>query len=192
MSEHTKDDVTAEMMLLVVLSSDSKTGATGKTLTDTRCKSGQHAYTSATGTVTECGNGNYAYLPAALDVDTLGDFALHATATSCDVVDEKWSITPAIPNASAIATAVGAPSAATIAGAVWSTAVITITGHATTALEVLRTIMRFLFAGKKSGPLQGTAGNVTIRDEADTKNFLVVPVDITGYETGAPPTYDPT
>lgn len=45
-------------------------------------------------------------------------------------------------------------------------------------------------AGKMSGPVPGNPGTVIIRDPADTKNVMEVPVDANGYRTG-PIVYNP-
>lgn len=54
-------------------------------------------------------------------------------------------------------------------------------------------VMRLILgvsAGKMSGPQPGQAGTVIIRDPADTKNLMEVPVDQFGYRTG-PIVYNP-
>jgi len=55
-------------------------------------------------------------------------------------------------------------------------------------------VMRLILGvncGKISGPPPGQAGTVIIRDPADTKNVMEMPVDANGYRIG-PAVYDPT
>lgn len=58
----------------------------------------------------------------------------------------------------------------------------------------LDSVMRLVLGvncGKISGPPPGQAGTVIIRDPADTKNLMEMPVDANGYRIG-PAVYDPT
>jgi hypothetical protein len=72
--------------VLLTSSTDHITGLTGATPTVTRSKSGG-AFAAITGTVAEVGNGVYKITPAAGDVDTLGELALHVTAAGADPAD---------------------------------------------------------------------------------------------------------
>lgn len=188
--QHTINDVTAEIMFLAVLSSDSKTGATGKTLTVTRCKSGQHGFSSAAGTVTECGSGWYAYLPVAGDVDTIGDLAFHATATGTDIDDWKGTIVPAIPTAAAIAALVAAPNAATIAAAVAAPNAATIATavgaqfvEGTTTWQGMFKHLKALLLNKTTGPSAGTGGGFTAYAVDGTTPRVVTTQDPNGYRS---------
>ena len=86
---------TAEnVMVFMVLSSDSKTGATGKTLTITLSKNGG-SFNSISPTVTDRGNGWYNLALTTSHTDTLGDIALHIEAADCDPSDLKHFVVPA-------------------------------------------------------------------------------------------------
>ena len=76
---------------LMVLSSDHITGATGKTVTVTICKSGG-AFATPLGIVSETGSGWYELSASALDANTLGPLLLHATASGCDPRDSEFSV----------------------------------------------------------------------------------------------------
>lgn len=76
---------------LLVLSSDHITGATGKVPTVTISKDGG-AFAAPAGAVSEIGNGWYALAANSTDRNTLGDFALHATAAGCDPLDREYAI----------------------------------------------------------------------------------------------------
>jgi hypothetical protein len=81
----------ANVMAFMVLSSDSKTGATGKTLTITASKDGG-AFNSISPTVTERGSGWYNIALTTSHTDTLGDLALHITEADCDPSDFKMLV----------------------------------------------------------------------------------------------------
>jgi hypothetical protein len=80
------------LYFLLVLSSDSKTGATGKVPTVTILKSGGGSYAAPAGAIVEDGNGMYHVAPNAADADTLGPINLHAIAIGTDPVDERYSV----------------------------------------------------------------------------------------------------
>jgi hypothetical protein len=73
-------------MLLMVSSTDHIAGVAGATLTLTASKAGG-AFGSISPTVVDRGNGWYSVALTGAHLDTLGDFALHATAASCDPSD---------------------------------------------------------------------------------------------------------
>jgi hypothetical protein len=75
-------------MIMMVASSDSKTGLAGATLTITTSKAGA-AFATITPTVTDRGNGWYSLALTTAHTDTLGELAFHITATSADPTDEK-------------------------------------------------------------------------------------------------------
>lgn len=76
----------ANVMVLMVDSTDHVTGKTGLTLTVTASKDGG-AFASISPTVTERGNGWYNVALTASHTDTLGDLALHITGTAADPTD---------------------------------------------------------------------------------------------------------
>lgn len=67
-------------------SSDHVTGKTGATLTITASKNGA-AFASISPTVTELSNGWYSVALTSSHTDTLGDLAIHATASGADPID---------------------------------------------------------------------------------------------------------
>lgn len=77
---------TRNVMVLMTQSADHVTGATGLTLTITSSKNGG-AFASITPTVTERGNGWYNLALTSGMCDTLGDLAIHITATGADPTD---------------------------------------------------------------------------------------------------------
>jgi hypothetical protein len=74
------------VMVFMVDSADHITGKTGLTLTITISKDGA-AFASATPTVTARGDGWYSLALTASHTDTLGDLAVHVTATGADPSD---------------------------------------------------------------------------------------------------------
>jgi hypothetical protein len=77
----------ANVMVLMVLSSDSKTGATGKTLSIELSKNGG-SFAAISPTVTEVDHGWYSIALTAAMTDTLGDLVLHVNAADCDPTDK--------------------------------------------------------------------------------------------------------
>jgi hypothetical protein len=71
---------------LMIDSADHITGAAGRAPVVLLSKAGG-ALAAAAGTVTEIGSGLYKIALTAADTNTIGDLALHATATSCDPTD---------------------------------------------------------------------------------------------------------
>jgi hypothetical protein len=71
---------------LMVLSSDSRTGATGQTVAVSISKNGG-PFALPTGLVTEIGFGWYQLALTPLDTDTLGDLDVHCTSAICDATD---------------------------------------------------------------------------------------------------------
>lgn len=71
---------------LLVQSADHLTGALGATPTVRLSKAGG-TLAAASGAVTELGGGQYKIVLSQADVDTIGDLALHITATGCDPTD---------------------------------------------------------------------------------------------------------
>ncbi len=94
MIETRKQSSTAHPIdILMVLSSDHLTGATGKTVSVTLSKDGG-AFAAASGAVTEVGNGHYSLAGHATDRGTLGELVIRATASGCDDTDIKILIVP--------------------------------------------------------------------------------------------------
>jgi hypothetical protein len=87
-----KDDNTKPLTVLMVSSTDHVTGQTGKTLAGFVSKNGATGVAAA-GTFAEIDATNfpglYKYTATAGEVDTLGDWVLHVTATGCDPLDER-------------------------------------------------------------------------------------------------------
>lgn len=81
-----KQGAAKNVMLLLVDAADHVTGKTGLTLTIAASKDGA-AFAAITPTVTELGAGWYAIALTAGHTDTLGDLALHVTATGADPAD---------------------------------------------------------------------------------------------------------
>jgi hypothetical protein len=71
---------------MMIQSADHISGLTGATVTVTLSKAGA-AFGAAAGTVTEVANGHYKVAYTTADLNTLGDLAVHATATSGDPTD---------------------------------------------------------------------------------------------------------
>jgi len=81
-----QNTTTEPIPLLMVLSSDHVTGATGKTLTVTLSKNGA-AFGAAAGAVVELTAGRYYLTGHATDRNTLGPLMVHVTAADCDPYD---------------------------------------------------------------------------------------------------------
>jgi hypothetical protein len=79
-------DTTHLISVLMVDSADHLTAKTGLTLTVTRSKNGA-AYAAWGGSSAEVANGVYKLTPAAGDVDTQGELAIHVSSTGADPVD---------------------------------------------------------------------------------------------------------
>lgn len=73
-------------MVLMVSSSDHIAGVAGATLTITASKAGA-AFAGIEPTVVDRGSGWYSVALTAAMLDTLGDYAIHATAAGCDPAD---------------------------------------------------------------------------------------------------------
>lgn len=81
-----KQSTNRNVMVLLVDETDHITGLTGATLTITASKDGA-AFGSISPTVTERGSGWYSLALTTAHTDTLGDLAIHATASGADPVD---------------------------------------------------------------------------------------------------------
>lgn len=81
-----KQSTAYDLMVFLTDSADHVAGKTGLTLTITASKAGA-AFASISPTVTERGNGWYALALTTSHTDTLGDLALHITASGADPAD---------------------------------------------------------------------------------------------------------
>jgi len=81
-----KQSVAANVMVFVTDSTDHVAGLASATLTITASKDGA-AFASISPTVTDRGNGWYSVALTASHTDTLGDLALHITASGADPTD---------------------------------------------------------------------------------------------------------
>jgi hypothetical protein len=81
-----QSDTAHSIDILMVQSADHVTPLTGATVTVTLSKNGG-AFGAAAGTVAEIANGIYKLTPTSVDTGTLGELAIHATATSGDPAD---------------------------------------------------------------------------------------------------------
>lgn len=81
-----KQSTARTIAVFITQSADHVSGLTGATLTITASKNGA-AFASITPTVTELANGWYSLALTTAHTDTLGDLALHITATSADPTD---------------------------------------------------------------------------------------------------------
>src|SRR6266550_722706 len=109
--------------ILMVLASDGKTGATGKTLTIT-LKKDSSAYASISPTVTERGGSVYDVALTTAHTDTLSAHCMRATNIECDNTNTDDEVCPDLPGAT-VASVVGAVGSVTgavgsVAGAVGS------------------------------------------------------------------------
>jgi hypothetical protein len=85
------------VMVLMIDSVDHISGKTGLTLTITQSKNGA-AFGAISPTVVDRGSGWYSVaLLGATNLDTLGDYALHITATGADPSDMKWQVVTDLP-----------------------------------------------------------------------------------------------
>lgn len=145
----------ANVMVLLVAEADHITGLTGATLTVTASKDGA-AFAAITPTVTERGSGWYSLALTGTDTDTLGDLAIHVTATGADPCDLVCRVIPEV------------------SSAVWSRVLETYTA------EELMRLQASVLLGKVSGAGTGTE---VFRDLADTKARITVTVDSNGNRT---------
>lgn len=91
MKERQQNTTAYPIAFLMVLASDHITGATGLVPTVTISKNGA-AFAAPAGAVTELANGFYELAGNATDRNTLGEFIIHATAATADVVDDKYEV----------------------------------------------------------------------------------------------------
>lgn len=88
-----KQNTAANVMILLVDSADHVSGKTGLTPTVVASKNGgAFAALDAEATVTEVANGWYKVALVAADLDTLGDYVLHASAAGADPTDRLLAV----------------------------------------------------------------------------------------------------
>src|SRR5574343_1123420 len=94
--QEVKQSTAANVMVFMTDSADHVAGKTGLTLTITASKDGA-AFASISPTVTERGNGWYSLALTSSHTDTLGDLAVHVTATSADPTDLVRQVVAGLP-----------------------------------------------------------------------------------------------
>jgi hypothetical protein len=94
-----KQSTARNLMVLMIDSADHITGKTGLTLAITASKDGA-AFASISPTVTDRGSGWYELALTSGHTDTLGDLALHITATGADPRDVARQVVLDLPGAS--------------------------------------------------------------------------------------------
>lgn len=98
-----KKSTARNLSVFMTDSADHISGKTGLTLTITASKDGA-AFASITPTVTELANGWYTLALTTSHTDTLGDLALHITATGADPTDLVRQVVEDLPGAATYAT----------------------------------------------------------------------------------------
>lgn len=93
-----KQSTTRNNLVFMTSSTDHVTGVAGATLTITLSKDGA-AFSSISPTVTDLGSGWYNLALTTGNTDTLGDIALHVTATGCDPSDLVAQVVLDLPGA---------------------------------------------------------------------------------------------
>src|SRR2546430_1317888 len=91
-----KQSTSRSRMILMIDSADHITGKTGLTLTVTLSKDGA-AFAAMGGSVTEISSGWYKLALNTPDTNTLGDLAIHATATGADPTDVSDQVVALLP-----------------------------------------------------------------------------------------------
>lgn len=92
-----KQNIATNVMVFLTDTIDRVTGRTGATLTITASKDGA-AFASITPTVTERGSGWYNLALTTSHTDTLGDLAIHITATGADPIDVLCRVVAHLPS----------------------------------------------------------------------------------------------
>ncbi len=99
----------ARVKVLMIDSVDHITGKTGLTLVIEESKDFAN-FAAIAPTVIERGHGWYEIFLTSANTSTLGDYALHVTATGADPTDVKWQVVTALP---------GTPTLTQIVNGVW-------------------------------------------------------------------------
>ncbi len=195
-------------MVFMTDSADHVAGKAGLTLTITASKDGA-AFASISPTVTERGNGWYSLALTTSHTDTLGDLAIHVTATGADPTDLLCRVSARVVDDVLPTASYTAPDNATIAaiatytdsiesrlpaalvggrmdasvGDMTAAAVDAILDEVVEGGYTLRQLLRG-FASALLAKLSGADINVpTFRDLADTKNRVSATTDASGNRT---------
>jgi hypothetical protein len=142
-----KQSTARSLAVFMTDSSDHVTGKTGLTLTITASKDGA-AFGSISPTVTELATGWYKLALTTSHTDTLGDFALHITATGADPTDMVRQVVVDLPGASV----------SSVTGAVGS-----VTGSVGSVTGAVGSV-----TGNVGGNVVGSVASVTARVTANT------------------------
>jgi len=110
-----KQSTARDIVVFMTDSTDHVTGKTGLTLTITASKAGA-AFASITPTVTELATGWYKLALTSSHTDTLGDLALHITATGADPTDTQMQVLALLPGD---AVSLDSTSRATLVDEIW-------------------------------------------------------------------------
>ncbi len=214
-----KQSTAANVMVFMTDSADHVAGKAGLTLTITASKDGA-AFASISPTVTERGNGWYNLALTTSHTDTLGDLAIHVTATGADPTDLLCRVSARVvddvlptasytapDNALIAATAAyvdtevaaikaktdnlpASPAAAGDAMALTGAAVDAILDEAVEGTYTLRQILR-LYSSILLSKISGAGtGTEVFRSIGDTKDRVTATVDASGNRTAI--TLDPT
>lgn len=158
-----KQSTARNLMVLMTSSTDHITGATGLSLTITASKNGA-AFASIAPTVTERGDGWYSLALTTAHTDTLGDLALHVTASGADPTDVREEVFASLPGDSVTVSSLASNSitAASIAadavteiqsGLATSSALSTVDGNVT-AIKAKTDSLAFTVAGQVDANIQ--------------------------------------
>jgi hypothetical protein len=158
-----KQSTARNLMVLMTSSTDHITGATGLSLTITASKNGA-AFASISPTVTERGDGWYSLALTTAHTDTLGDLALHVTASGADPTDVREEVFASLPGDSVTVSSLASNSitAASIAtdaiteiqsGLATSSALSTVDGNVT-AIKAKTDSLAFTVAGQVDANIQ--------------------------------------
>jgi hypothetical protein len=170
-----KQSTAKNLKVFMTDSTDRTAGKTGLTLTITACKDGESSFTSISPTVTDLGNGWYNLALTTTHTNTLGDMALHITATGADPSDPLVLVV-----ANDLATALPANSNLLSIDANGRVDVIKVAGTTQTARDLGASVL--LSPGTGTGQLAITAGAVTVGTNNDKTGYTASTVsDKTGY-----------
>jgi hypothetical protein len=158
-----KQSTARNLMVLMTSSTDHITGATGLSLTITASKNGA-AFASISPTVTERGDGWYSLALTTAHTDTLGDLALHVTASGADPTDVREEVFASLPGDSVTVSSLASNSitAASIAtdaiteiqsGLATSSALSTVDGNVS-AIKAKTDSLAFTVAGQVDANIQ--------------------------------------
>ena len=171
-------------------SNDHLTGKTGLTLTITASKNGG-AFGSISPTVTERGSGWYSLALTTTHTNTLGDLALHITASGADATDELHQVVTDLPGIAQTGDAYAPVAALTVVPA-GSLTMRFVGEGGFEQITSLNSVQELTFpSGARGAIISATAQNVRFRADgedptASVGNLLVAasnPVVIQGHST---------